>query len=35
MIPDMLVSIFTGKATVADATKSASTQIGGILNGKS
>jgi N,N'-diacetylchitobiose transport system substrate-binding protein len=35
VIPDMLVSIFTGKATVADATKSASAQIGGILNGKS
>jgi len=35
VIPDMLVSIFTGKATVADATKSASTQIGDILNGKS
>jgi N,N'-diacetylchitobiose transport system substrate-binding protein len=35
VIPDMLVSIFTGKATVADATKSASTQIGSILNGQS
>jgi N,N'-diacetylchitobiose transport system substrate-binding protein len=35
VIPDMLVSIFTGKATVADASKSASTQIGDILNGKS
>jgi N,N'-diacetylchitobiose transport system substrate-binding protein len=35
VIPDMLVSIFTGKATVADASKSASTQIGQILNGKS
>jgi N,N'-diacetylchitobiose transport system substrate-binding protein len=35
VIPDMLVSIFTGKASVADATKSASTQIGNILNGQS
>ena len=35
VIPDMLVSIFTGKASVADASKSASTQISGILNGKS
>jgi N,N'-diacetylchitobiose transport system substrate-binding protein len=34
-IPDMLVSIFTGKASVADATKSASAQITSILNGKS
>jgi N,N'-diacetylchitobiose transport system substrate-binding protein len=34
-IPDMLVSIFTGKASVADATKTASSQIGQILNGKS
>jgi N,N'-diacetylchitobiose transport system substrate-binding protein len=35
VIPDMLVSIFTGKATVAVASKSASDQITGILNGKS
>jgi N,N'-diacetylchitobiose transport system substrate-binding protein len=35
VIPDMMVSIFTGKASVADATKSASTQIGNILNGQS
>jgi N,N'-diacetylchitobiose transport system substrate-binding protein len=35
VIPDMLVSIFTGKASVADATKSASARIGDILNGKS
>jgi N,N'-diacetylchitobiose transport system substrate-binding protein len=35
VIPDMLVSIFTGKASVADASKSASTQIGSILNGQS
>jgi N,N'-diacetylchitobiose transport system substrate-binding protein len=35
VIPDMLVSIFTGKATVADATKSASGQLTQILNGKS
>ncbi|HEY4028321.1 MAG TPA: sugar ABC transporter substrate-binding protein [Candidatus Dormibacteraeota bacterium] len=35
VIPDMLVSIFTGKASVADATKSASGQVTQILNGKS
>lgn len=35
VIPDMLVSIFTGKASVSDATKSASGQITQILNGKS
>jgi N,N'-diacetylchitobiose transport system substrate-binding protein len=35
VIPDMLVSIFTGKASVADATKSASGQITQILNGSS
>jgi N,N'-diacetylchitobiose transport system substrate-binding protein len=35
VIPDMLVSIFTGKATVADATKSASDQITQILNATS
>ena len=35
VIPDMLVSIFTGKATVADATRASSGQIGQILNGKS
>ena len=35
VIPDMLVSIFTGKATVADASKSASDQITQILNAKS
>ena len=35
VIPDMLVSIFTGKATVAAASKSASDQITSILNSKS
>ena len=35
VIPDMLVSIFSGKASVADATKSASSQITQILNTKS
>jgi N,N'-diacetylchitobiose transport system substrate-binding protein len=35
VIPDMLVSIFTGKASVADASKSASGQVTQILNGKS
>jgi N,N'-diacetylchitobiose transport system substrate-binding protein len=32
-IPDMLVSIFTGKATIADATKTASDKITTTLNG--
>jgi len=32
-IPDMLVSIFTGKATIADATKKASDSITSTLNG--
>jgi len=32
-IPDMLVSIFTGKATIADATKAASDKITTTLNG--
>ncbi len=35
VIPDMLVSIFTGKASVADASKSASDKITQILNSKS
>jgi N,N'-diacetylchitobiose transport system substrate-binding protein len=35
VIPDMLVAIFTGKATVADASKAASDQITQILNAKS
>ena len=35
VIPDMLVSIFTGRASVADATASASSQITQILNAKS
>jgi N,N'-diacetylchitobiose transport system substrate-binding protein len=33
VIPDMLVSIFTGKASVADATKAASDKISSTLNG--
>ena len=33
VIPDMLVSIFTGKATIADATKAASDKITTTLNG--
>ena len=33
VIPDMLVSIFTGKATVAEATKVASDKISTTLNG--
>jgi N,N'-diacetylchitobiose transport system substrate-binding protein len=32
ILPDMLVSIFTGRSTVADATKKASTQITDTLN---
>jgi N,N'-diacetylchitobiose transport system substrate-binding protein len=35
VLPDMLVSIFTGKAQVADASTSASSQITQILNAKS
>ena len=35
VLPDMLVSIFTGKATVPDATKAASDRITQILNTKS
>jgi N,N'-diacetylchitobiose transport system substrate-binding protein len=32
VLPDMLVSIFTGRASVADATKKASDQITDVLN---
>jgi N,N'-diacetylchitobiose transport system substrate-binding protein len=35
VLPDMLVSIFTGKASVADATTTASNQVAQILNAKS
>jgi N,N'-diacetylchitobiose transport system substrate-binding protein len=35
VLPDMLVSIFTAKSTVADASASASNQVGQILNAKS
>lgn len=35
VLPDMLVSIFTGKASVADATASASSRVTQILNAKS
>ena len=35
VLPDMLVSIFTGKSSVADATKTASDKITTILNAKS
>ena len=35
VLPDMMVAIFTGKQSVADASKAASGQIGDILNAKS